>query len=104
LDKKMSWINYFRTTRGNSARTAKERLQIVIAHERVDRCGPSYLPRLRRDIIEVIRQYIAVDEDHVKIQMEQEGDMDILALNIHLPDAEHSPGAHPPEAHQSSQQ
>jgi len=84
----MNFINYFRTTRGNSARTAKERLQIVIAHERIDRHGPSYLPRLRRDIIEVIRQYIAIDEDHVKIQMEQEGDMDVLALNIHLPDAE----------------
>jgi cell division topological specificity factor len=99
LDKKMNWINYFRTTRGSSARTAKERLQIVIAHERVDRCGPSYLPRLRRDIIEVIRKYIEVDEDHVKVQMEQEGDMDILALNIHLPDAEHFP-----EAYQSSKQ
>ncbi|MGR6035367.1 MAG: cell division topological specificity factor MinE [Candidatus Nitrosoglobus sp.] len=96
----MSWINYFRTTRRNSARTAKERLQIVIAHERVDRCGPSYLPRLRRDILEVIRQYIAIDEDHVKIQMEQDGDMDILALNIHLPDAEHFPEAY----HQASKQ
>lgn len=95
----MNFINYFRTTRGNSARTAKERLQIVIAHERIDRHGPSYLPRLRRDIIEVIRQYIAIDEDHVKIQMEQEGDMDVLALNIHLPDTEQLS-----ETHSSSKQ
>ncbi|QBQ53812.1 cell division topological specificity factor MinE [Nitrosococcus wardiae] len=90
----MSWLDYFRTTRGNSARTAKERLQIVIAHERIDRYGPSYLPRLRQDIIEVIRKYVAVDEDQVKIQMEQEGDMDVLALNIHLPDTPHLPETH----------
>ncbi|ADJ29366.1 cell division topological specificity factor MinE [Nitrosococcus watsonii] len=96
----MSWFNYFRATRGNSARTAKERLQIVIAHERIDRSGPSYLPRLRGDIIEVIRKYIEIDEDQVKIQMEQEGDMDVLALNIQLPDA--SPLL--PEARHSSKQ
>ncbi|BAW81183.1 cell division topological specificity factor MinE [Candidatus Nitrosoglobus terrae] len=85
----MSWINYFRIARSNSARTAKERLQIVIAHERIDRDSPSYLPRLKRDILEVIRRYIAVDEDQVKIQMEQDGDMDILALNIQLPDVDY---------------
>lgn len=39
--------------------------------------------------MEVIRKYVSVEEDHVKIQMEQEGDMDILALNIHLPDTNH---------------
>lgn len=98
----MSWLDYFRTTRGNSARRAKERLQIVIAHERIDRCGPSYLPRLRQDILEVIRKYVSVDEDHVKIQMEQEGDMDVLALNIHLPDMPDTPPL--PESHCSSKQ
>lgn len=83
----MSWFSYFRSTREGSARTAKERLQIVIAHERVDRYGPSYLPILRQDIIEVIRKYVAVDEEQVKVQMEHEGNMDILALNIQLPDS-----------------
>lgn len=90
----MSWFDYFRSAGGNSARTAKERLQIVIAYERVDRRGPSYLPTLRQDIIEVIRRYIEVDDEHVKIQMEHEGDMDILALNIHLPDDQHISAVH----------
>lgn len=101
----MSWLNYFRAEnfraeRGNSARTAKERLQIVIAHERIDRSGPSYLPRLRRDILEVIRKYIEIDEEQVTIQMEQEDDMDVLALNIQLPDS----SLPLPEAYHSSKQ
>lgn len=90
----MSWFDYFRSTRESSARTAKERLQIVIAHERIDRHGPSYLPTMRQDIIDVIRKYVAVDEEQVKIQMEHEGDMDVLALNIHLPEEERLPPIH----------
>jgi cell division topological specificity factor len=90
----MSWFQYFRSTRGSSARTAKERLQIVIAHERVDRCGPSYLPTLRQDILEVIRKYVPVEEEQVQIQMEHEGDMDVLALNIQLPDTQQLSDAH----------
>ncbi|CAH9019912.1 cell division topological specificity factor MinE [Candidatus Nitrosacidococcus sp. I8] len=83
----MNWIKFFRSAdsdRKNSALTAKERLQIVIAHERVDRHGPSYLPQLRRDMLEVIRKYVTVDDQHVKIHIEQDGDTDILALNVYL--------------------
>jgi cell division topological specificity factor len=82
----MPWLDYFRSSRKSSASIAKERLQIVVAHERAQRNGPHYLPLLQRDILEVIRKYVAIDQDHVMIQLEKDGDYEILELNITLPD------------------
>lgn len=85
----MGWSNYFMQTKQTSAKVAKERLQIVIAHERLDRNGPEYLPQLRRDIMEVIRKYVLVAEDQVTVQFEKGADFDVLELNIALPERDH---------------
>lgn len=84
----MGWFDYFRQGKPNSAQLAKERLQIVIAHERLDRNGPEYLPQLRRDIMEVIRKYVPITEEQVNVQFEKGADYDVLELNIALPDRE----------------
>jgi cell division topological specificity factor len=85
----MGWFSYFKQEKAGSAKVAKERLQIVIAHERLDRNGPEYLPQLRRDIIEVIRKYVIITDDNVNVQYEKGSDFDVLELNIALPDREH---------------
>lgn len=85
----MGWFNYFKQSSPGSAKVAKERLQIVIAHERLDRNGPEYLPQLRRDIMEVIRKYVAITEEQVNVQYEKGADYDVLELNIALPEREH---------------
>jgi cell division topological specificity factor len=85
----MGWFNYFKQTKPTSAKVAKERLQIVIAHERLDRNGPEYLPQLRRDIMEVIRKYVLITEDQVTVQFEKGPDFDVLELNIALPERDH---------------
>ena len=85
----MGWFNYFKQSNPSSAKVAKERLQIVIAHERIDRNGPEYLPQLRRDIMEVIRKYVAITEDQVNVQYEKGVDYDVLELNIALPERDH---------------
>jgi cell division topological specificity factor len=82
----MSWLTYFRSTRKNSAQTAKERLQIVIAHERANRSGPDYLPQLKKDILEVIAKYIPIEDEDVNVQVEREGECEVLELNITLPE------------------
>jgi len=80
-------FEYFRSSRSKrSAQLAKERLQIVIAHERATRGGPDYLPRMRQDILEVIRKYVDVGDQDVKVNLENEGDYEVLELNITLPD------------------
>ncbi|MGB0846025.1 MAG: cell division topological specificity factor MinE [Thiolinea sp.] len=82
----MGLFDYFSKKKPKSAQLAKERLQIVIAHERLDRGGPDYLPQMRRDIMGVINKYVPIDEDAVNVQFEKGADCDILELNIALPE------------------
>ena len=82
----MSWLDYFRSSRKNTAAVAKERLQIVVAHERMRRSGPDYLPMLQKDILEVIRKYVAIDPGDVRVNLEKDGDYSVLELNISLPE------------------
>jgi cell division topological specificity factor len=61
-------------------------LQVIVARERTHRGGPDYLPALQQDILAVIRRYIAVEDDAVRIQVEREGDCEVLELNVTLPE------------------
>jgi cell division topological specificity factor len=81
----MALLDYFRQRKSNSAAVAKERLQILVAHDRRGG-GPSYLPQLKNDLIEVIRKYVAVDTDSVSVNVESEDGHEVLELNIVLPD------------------
>jgi cell division topological specificity factor len=83
----MSLLDYFRATNKRStAAVAKERLQIIVAHERAYRNAPHYLPELQRRLLDVIAEYVRVQDDCVRINLEREGDYEILELNITLPD------------------
>lgn len=83
----MSILDYlFRNRPKNSASIAKERLQIIVSHERAARNGPDYLPLLREEIIKVISKYVAIDQNQVKVELERSGNCSILELNITLPD------------------
>ena len=76
----------------NTASIAKERLQILVAHERDTRRKRStdYLPALKRELLEVVRKYVAIDQDQIKVHLEREGDLEVLELNITLPDDDQS--------------
>ena len=73
----------------NTADLAKERLQILIAHEHADKSKqtPDYLPKLRDEILTVIRKYVHVSEDDVNVKIENAKDYDVLELNITLPES-----------------
>ena len=87
----MRLLDYFRSDRRNSAAVAKERLQIIIAHESDSRHkGPTYLPELQRELLEVVRKYVAIDKDQIKVNVDKEGDYEVLELNITLPDSQQS--------------
>jgi cell division topological specificity factor len=70
-----------------SASVAKERLQILVAHDRAARGQPSYLPQLQEEILAVIRKYVDVDMSAVSVNYEQEESQEILELNIILPES-----------------
>jgi cell division topological specificity factor len=83
----MGMLDYFRASRRKgSASVAKDRLQILVAHERAERGRPSYLPMLQKEILEVIRKYVHVDQTDVSVTVDHEDDCEILALNVVLPD------------------
>ena len=81
----MSLLDYFRTKRPNSASIAKERLQILVSHEHNLRNQPSYLPQLQQELLDVIRKYVNVDEDTIKINFEQDDNQEVIELDIELP-------------------
>ncbi|WP_028584241.1 cell division topological specificity factor MinE [Desulfogranum mediterraneum] len=83
----MRFLDYFRSNRKTSASVAKERLQIIVARERTTRNGPDYLPMMQEELLLVVRKYIQVENDAVKIQLEQEGNCEVLELNITLPES-----------------
>ncbi len=83
----MALLDYFKQRKKQgSAAIAKERLQILVAHDRRG-AGPSYLPQLQKDLLKVIRKYVKVDNRAVTINLEHDSDQEILELNIVLPES-----------------
>ncbi len=87
----MGLLDYFRA-KPSTASIAKERLQILVAHERSERNKPDYLPKLQAELLEVIRKYVAVDQDAISVHMEQDDNREILELNIVLPEGNERKG------------
>lgn len=81
----MSLLDFFRRGKKPSASVAKERLQIIVAHERLRRDVPDLMPKLQREILEVISRYFTVETDQIKVNLERSGDCDVLELNVTLP-------------------
>lgn len=82
----MSIFDFFRSApRPTAAATAKERLQLVLAHERADRNSPDFLPQLQRELLAVIKKYVAIDDEKVAVRLEREAGCSVLEVNVELP-------------------
>ncbi len=82
----MGILDLFRSKPKNTASVAKDRLRIIVAQERAQRGSPDYLPTLRREILEVIKKYVNVDPDAVLINVERDGEHEVLELSVTLPE------------------
>ena len=83
----MSLFDFFKSPKvEGSATTAKERLQVVIAHERQKAGAPEYLPFLQRDLLEVIKKYVNISDDKLDIKVDSLDGLSTLEVNIELPD------------------
>jgi cell division topological specificity factor len=78
------FLNYFQRSK-KTAHVAKERLQIIIAHERIARDKPDYLSSLQKELLDVITRYVAVDPNDIKIELARKEGCSILELNVTLP-------------------
>lgn len=84
----MNIFDFFRKKQQatTTASVAKERLQIIVAHERGQRDSPDYLPALQKELVDVIRKYVNIESEQVQVGLENQGSCSILELNITLPD------------------
>ncbi|PPK52395.1 cell division topological specificity factor MinE [Marinobacter persicus] len=82
----MSFLNYFKGKKPKSASVAKERLQIIVAHERGQRAQPDYLPQLQQELVEVIRKYVQISDDMVQVDVDRNDHCSVLELNVTLPE------------------
>ena len=82
----MSIFSYLRRRNNTAASVAKERLQIIISHERTQRNTPDYLPKLQEEILAVIAKYIPINRDQVRVNLERLGGSSVLELNVTMPD------------------
>ncbi|HEY2346698.1 MAG TPA: cell division topological specificity factor MinE [Xanthomonadaceae bacterium] len=82
----MGLFDFLRGKPKNTASIAKERLRIIVAQERTSRGTPDYIPMLRRELLEVIRKYVKVDFEAVKVDLIKEGDHDVLDISVALPE------------------
>ena len=83
-----SLLSFLLGEKKKTAAVAKERLQIILAHERVGRNSsePDYLPALQRDLVAVISKYIKIDPNDIKVQLDRQDNLEVLEVKIELPD------------------
>jgi len=68
--------------RRNSAVVARDRLKIVLAHERAGRDAPEFLPALQRELLAVVGKYVAIKEDFIRVNLARQSAASVLEINI----------------------
>jgi cell division topological specificity factor len=83
-----SFLSFLLGQKKTSAKVAKERLQIILAHERTGRRRHAgYLASLQRELVDVVCKYIKIDPKDIKVHLERQQNLDVLEVKIELPEA-----------------
>ncbi len=85
----MSLLSFLLGEKKATASVAKERPQIILAHERAGRGAsrPDYLPALQRELVAVISKYVSIQPEDIKVHLERQDNLEVLEVKIELPDA-----------------
>lgn len=81
----MALMDFLRGRQPQTASVAKDRLQIIVAHQRQTRDAPDWLPALQADVLAALRKYVTVSDDALECNVERASDGEVLELNINLP-------------------
>lgn len=79
----MNFLRLF--SRSQSAPAARERLQVLLAHERASTGGSDLVTKLRDEILQVISKHMQIDEDKVSVKMERGAQVSTLEVDIEIP-------------------
>ena len=66
---------------------ARERLQILLAHERALSGKSDLAAVLQEEILAVIARHVAIDRDKVQVKVDREGSVSTLEIDIEMPEA-----------------
>ena len=84
----MSFLNRI-LPKKKSAKIAKERLQIIISHERnTSDQNEDFLPQLRKELVAVISKYVDLSEEQINIEMKKDGAHSTIEMNVVVPNQE----------------
>ena len=82
----MSFLSFLLGEKKKTATVAKERLQIILAHERGGHNEtPDYLPALQRELIAVISKYVKINPEDIKVNLERQDSLEVLEVKIEMP-------------------
>ncbi|MBF7688537.1 cell division topological specificity factor MinE [Acinetobacter rathckeae] len=75
--------------RQTSAQTAKDRLKVIVASEQGlgRRLSQDKIDQMKLEIMQVVNRYVrGVDEQHIQMQVRSEANLEMLEMNINLPE------------------
>ena len=79
-------MNPFRFfSRSQSAPAARERLQVLLAHERASAGDSDLVTKLRDEILQAISKHMQIDDEKVRVTMERGAQVSTLAVDIEIP-------------------
>jgi len=89
----MSFFSFFRPQKA-TASVAKERLKIILAHERSgSNASADFLPKLRQEILDVVCKYVKISPEQIQLSQERQGTLDVLEVKIEMPPSTPEPVA-----------
>lgn len=80
----MSFLTFFLGQKKKSNQVAKERLKLILVHDRQVDSAPDFLPQLQRELIEVISKYISVNPEDIKVSLDKQDSLDVLEVKIEM--------------------
>ena len=79
----MNLFSFFRSR--TSAPVARDRLQVLLSHERTIAGGSDLVALLREEILAVIKKHVSVDADKVQVKMDRGDSVSMLEVDIEIP-------------------
>ena len=80
----MGLLSFLFPERRNTAVIARDRLKIVLAHERANREAPDFLPVLQKELLDVVGRYVEIRGDMIHVNLGRSGETSLLEINVEI--------------------
>ena len=87
----MGFLGFLFPERRNTAVIARDRLKIVLAHERASRAAPDFLPALQKDLLDVVGRYVEIRDEMLRVNVGRSGETSLLEINVEIDGAKIRP-------------